>query len=69
MSERYSFDYGCVPLSRAVLCQDCNTITAATNGHCPVCGGHAVVNVGRILNREPGEAREFVQRYIAPEFS
>ena len=41
-----------VPLDRAVLCMDCSFITAATNGHCPVCGNHALVRVQSLLDRE-----------------
>jgi hypothetical protein len=40
-----------IPLSRATLCEDCRQITAATNGHCPICGGRALVNLENLLSR------------------
>lgn len=45
-----------VSLSRAVLCNDCDEITAATNGHCPICGSTALVSLAKILNRNGEEA-------------
>ena len=42
-----------VPLDRAVLCEDCRQITAAQNGHCPVCGSAALASLANFL-----EARE-----------
>jgi hypothetical protein len=41
-----------VPLDRAVLCGQCESITKLGNDHCPVCGSIALLNVGRILNRK-----------------
>ncbi len=38
-----------VPLSRAVLCLDCNRISAST-GPCRGCGSHAVLQIERVLN-------------------
>ena len=38
-----------IPLSRAVLCESCHTITAATNGHCPICESQALVNLEKLL--------------------
>lgn len=40
-----------IPLSRAVLCLDCQMITAATNGHCPICEGRALMNLENLLSR------------------
>ena len=42
-----------IPLNRAVLCQDCAMITAAENGHCPVCESKALTNLEKLLNRIP----------------
>ena len=42
-----------IPLSRAVLCEDCRMITAATNQHCQVCGSQAVVNIETLLAPVP----------------
>ena len=47
-----------VSLSRAVLCNDCNEITEAQNGHCPICGCKSLMALAPILNRvipEPPE--------------
>ncbi len=38
-----------VPLSRAVLCLDCNRISAST-GPCRGCGSQAVLQIERVLN-------------------
>lgn len=47
-----------IPLSRAVLCLDCNLISAST-GPCIACGSHALMHVERVL-----DAREQVS--VAP---
>ena len=39
----------CVPLQNAVLCADCECISESTNDGCEVCGGRALVNLGRLL--------------------
>ena len=39
----------CVPLQNAVLCADCECISESTNDVCEVCGGRALVNLGRLL--------------------
>jgi len=44
-----------IPLSRAVLCANCEVITAATNGHCPVCQSTALVNLATILADKKGK--------------
>ena len=41
-----------IPLKVAVLCEDCKMLTSATNGHCPVCGSTALVNLAKILERK-----------------
>jgi hypothetical protein len=46
-----------IPLAEAVLCANCGCITRARNGHCLVCAGHSIVNLGRVLDREPGPIR------------
>jgi len=45
-----------IPLQSATLCQDCHMITSAKNGHCPVCGSTALMNIGQILERENNES-------------
>ena len=39
----------CVPLQNAVLCADCECISESNNDVCGVCGGRALVNLGRLL--------------------
>jgi len=39
----------CVPLQNAVLCGDCECISESRNDVCEVCGGRALVNLGRLL--------------------
>lgn len=41
-----------VPLEKAVLCEDCRQITAATNGHCQMCGSTALMNLAKVLQRD-----------------
>jgi hypothetical protein len=45
-----------IPLDRAVLCANCNCITASTNGHCVACGSReSLLNLARLLdNVQPG---------------
>ena len=38
-----------MPLQNAVLCADCECISESTNDVCEVCGGRALVNLGRLL--------------------
>jgi hypothetical protein len=38
-----------VPLQNAVLCGDCECISESTNDVCEICGGRALVNLGRLL--------------------
>ena len=44
-----------VALADAVLCEECKSITAAKNGHCPVCGWRGLVNLINVLDREENE--------------
>jgi hypothetical protein len=43
-----------IPLSVAMLCQDCKMISDATLV-CPTCGSHALMNLAGVLDRERGE--------------
>jgi hypothetical protein len=46
-----------IPLRRAVLCAGCETISAASNGHCPACGGAGLISLGAVLcSGEPSAA-------------
>jgi hypothetical protein len=38
-----------VPLMEAVLCVDCEMVSNSTHGHCPACGGRALLNVATAL--------------------
>lgn len=41
-----------VPLERAQLCLDCESITAAEHGQCECCGSRSLLGLARVLNRE-----------------
>ena len=41
-----------IPLAEAVLCVDCNVITRAKNGHCPVCESASLMNLANVLDRQ-----------------
>jgi hypothetical protein len=41
-----------VPLTRAVICIDCEAITQGIH-ECPACGSLSLLSVARILNRTP----------------
>lgn len=41
-----------IPLAEAVLCADCECITRAKNGHCPVCESKSLIRVQRLLDGE-----------------
>ncbi len=43
-----------MPLTRAYLCQDCNSIGNCPV-HCPACGSQALMGLANVLNREPQE--------------
>jgi hypothetical protein len=40
---------GIVPLQTAVLCVDCENVSNSSLDVCPVCGGHSLLNIARIL--------------------
>jgi hypothetical protein len=40
---------GTVPLQNAVLCVDCETVSSSQLDVCPVCAGHSLLNISRIL--------------------
>ncbi|MGO9433055.1 MAG: hypothetical protein ACLP00_02040 [Terracidiphilus sp.] len=42
---------GHLPLKRAVLCLDCNSVSDA-NQECPACCSGALMNLSAVLNRE-----------------
>lgn len=44
----------CVNLREAVLCVNCETITAS-KGSCETCGSRSLLNLEKILNRESAE--------------
>jgi hypothetical protein len=41
-----------VMLDQAHLCQDCDAITAAHNGHCLRCGSQSLLALANVLNRD-----------------
>jgi hypothetical protein len=42
-----------IPLSQAVYCENCNTISNSRPDRCGVCDSEAVLRVEPILNRNP----------------
>jgi hypothetical protein len=40
---------GVLPLQKAVLCMDCESVSGGRVDRCPVCCGHSLVNLARIL--------------------
>jgi len=48
-------DVDIVPLTRAVICIDCEAITQGIH-ECPACGSLSLLSVARILNRSPRTA-------------
>ena len=58
--------FDAVALADAVLCEQCKNITAAKNGHCPVCLSTALVNLSNTLNREENETLQTVRDLAAP---
>ena len=46
-----------VPLNRAVLCADCDCITAST-GNCLMCGSTALINLAKVINRSEKESKQ-----------
>lgn len=41
-----------IPISKAILCANCEVITEAQNDHRLACGSHSIVQVEKLLNRE-----------------
>jgi len=41
-----------IQLARAVLCQDCETISNTPHPYCPACGSQSLLQLARVLNRE-----------------
>lgn len=46
-----------IPLDRAVLCLDCETIYDVSERHCPKCAGEVWINIGLALGDEPTKLR------------
>ena len=42
-------DIETVPLHSAVLCVDCESLSASRHDQCPVCGGHSLLVLARLL--------------------
>jgi hypothetical protein len=40
-----------IPLTEAVLCEDCKIISRAKHANCPSCGGAAIWNLARVVER------------------
>jgi RNA polymerase subunit RPABC4/transcription elongation factor Spt4 len=40
-----------IPLTEAVLCEDCKIISRAKHANCPSCGGAAIWNLARVIER------------------
>jgi hypothetical protein len=40
-----------IPLSEAVLCEDCKVISSAKHANCPSCGGTAIWSLVRVTER------------------
>ena len=57
MDDTSLYDLNFIPLQVAVLCVDCELITLALGGSCPICGGGALLNVARVLGGPVGQDR------------
>ena len=57
MDEAPLRDLNFVPLQSAVLCADCELITQSRTGQCPICGGRALLSIGRVLGGPLGDNR------------
>lgn len=44
-----------MPLARAALCLDCETVFALDAGACPSCGGTAIFLLAKWVNRAEGK--------------
>jgi hypothetical protein len=40
-----------IALTEAVLCEDCKIISRAKHANCPSCGGAAIWNLARVIER------------------
>lgn len=40
-----------IPFDRATLCEDCNMVTESVGVACVVCGGLALVNLRRLVEK------------------
>lgn len=52
-----------IPLSRAILCEDCVHISDSTTNRCGHCGSTAVMNLAKVLDREA--VREEVDSFVS----
>jgi hypothetical protein len=41
-----------IPLRVAVLCENCQCITRASNSHCRSCGSHSVLPLASLIDRK-----------------
>ncbi len=57
MDEPSLRDLNFVTLQSAVLCADCEVITENHSGMCRICGGRALLSLGRVLGGPIGEQR------------
>lgn len=55
-----------VALADAVLCEECKNITAARNGHCPVCGWPGLIGLMNVLDRKENETLERIRNANKP---
>jgi hypothetical protein len=47
-----------IPLWRAVLCADCDTISDSATDHCPGCGSHgSLLSLSRIVEGRSGRGQ------------
>jgi hypothetical protein len=44
-----------IPLSRALLCANCEVISGDKSGTCVACGSTAVLSLARVLNPKAGK--------------
>lgn len=50
-----------IPLKDAVLCESCNVLTPAKNGHCPACGAKTIINLTTLIGEVPRVGRVTVE--------
>jgi len=58
-----------VPLQTAVLCADCEVITENRGGQCRICGGRALLSIGRVLGGPIGDQRAVLLDPAAAEIT